>query len=221
MKIISIIMVAYLVAIIVILATLIITKYRKYFLPMKIISSLLFLILGTICAIYGRDVHFRNLLAGLFFCFIGDVILGYFNIRKDKRLFISGTIVFLMGHLAFIVGSITIAKISRMELIIPIAAEIGIIFLIRNKDILLGKLKPFVYVYGIFLSGFLARSVSIFLIYRTPRSLLLMLGAIFFSISDLLILFIYFYRKKRWSTHGFNIATYYIAMGLIALSIAM
>ena len=53
-----------------------------------------------------------------------------------------------------------------------------------------------------------------------PRSNLLVLaGAALFWISDLLILFLYFYRTSHPAIHAANLATYYYGMFLVAVSL--
>lgn len=45
-------------------------------------------------------------------------------------------------------------------------------------------------------------------------------GAALFWVSDLLILFLYFYEKKHVAVHIANLLTYYYAMFLIGASLA-
>ena len=56
---------------------------------------------------------------------------------------------------------------------------------------------------------------------RWPLWMILVLaGAALFWISDLLILFLYFYHTKHPAVHVANLLTYYYAMFLIAVSLA-
>ena len=53
-----------------------------------------------------------------------------------------------------------------------------------------------------------------------PWCFLVLAGAALFWVSDLLILFLYFYPGKHPAVHVANLLTYYYAMFLIAASLA-
>lgn len=214
------ILIVYTVALAALLGTLIFKEKRVFFFPAKVSCSLLFLILGIYCEVTGGIWRADLLIiAGFVFCFVGDVILGLFNMRKNKKFFVSGTLFFLFGHIAFILATCMAVEPDVKELIIPILAELMLYVLLKKKNITMKKLIPVLYIYALFVSGFMARAISIFLFMGTRGALLLMIGSILFFISDTLIFFLYFVRDHRWSTHGWNLATYYVGMALIGLSI--
>ena len=50
-------------------------------------------------------------------------------------------------------------------------------------------------------------------------TVLVLTGAALFWVSDLLILFLYFYRTSHPAVHAANLATYYYGMFLVAISL--
>ncbi len=215
-----IILITYFVSLAALLGTLIFKGKRKYFFPVKVICSLLFILLGLYCNLVSQSQKADHIiLIGFVFCFVGDVILGLFNTRKNKKFFLWGTLFFLLGHITFILATYIIRQPHIGELAGPLFTELMLYILLKKKTVTMKNIKPLLYIYALFVSGFAARSISIFIDLRSAGSFLLMVGSLLFFISDTLILFLYFVRDHRWSTHGWNLATYYVGMGLIGLSI--
>ena len=202
------------------LYTLINNRYRNYFLYLKTICSFCFLCLSFYCAYKGNNLLFyKYIFPAFFFCFLGDIIFGIFNKSKRKRYFLLGTIIFLIGHIVFLAAFYRLQSFSIYELFFPIVAVSLIAFLVKKKKMQLGKLLPFAYIYGFFVAMLFSKSTYMFIEMKSLSMLLLNMGSFLFMISDLLILFLYFYRKRRWATHGFNIVTYYYGIFLMVLSL--
>ena len=202
------------------LYTLINKRYRKYFLYLKIICSFCFLCLSFFCAFKGNNLlFFKYIFPAFFLCFLGDIILGIFNKSKRKRYFLSGSILFLAGHIVFLTAFYRLQVFSIYEIFFPITVVIFTAFLVKKKKMQLGKILPFAYIYAFFVAMLFSKSTHMFIEIKSLSTLLLNVGSFLFMISDLLILFLYFYRKRRWATHGFNIATYYYGIFLMVLSL--
>lgn len=202
------------------LYTLINKRYRKYFLYLKIICSFCFLCLSFFCAFKGNNLlFFKYIFPAFFLCFLGDIILGIFNKSKRKRYFLSGSILFLAGHIVFLTAFYRLQVFSIYEIFFPITVVIFTAFLVKKKKMQLGKILPFAYIYAFFVAMLFSKSTHMFIEMKSLSTLLLNVGSFLFMISDLLILFLYFYRKRRWETHGFNIATYYYGIFLMVLSL--
>lgn len=213
--------IAYIVMVSLLIYSLIDTRKRHWFFRLKMISSLLFLLMGVVFLLLrGKLTDQLAFIFGFALCVFGDYEFGLFNNHKRKDYFIVGTSIFLLGHVSFIFG---LCKVympqSYTEIIIPVLAMFGTFFLLKNKNVAAGKMKPIMFVYAFFITTFFSRCIHYYIANRTIAGVLLAVGACFFLISDTLILFLYFYRKKRWSTHGWNIATYYLAMCFISISL--
>ena len=204
----------------ILLFTLINIKYRKYFFFQKVLCSLCFLILSCFCAIKGNNLnYYQYTFPAFFMCFIGDIFLGLFNGKKRKIYFLTGTLAFLTAHIFFIIGFCSIQSFYVYDLLFPMIAVSTIAILIKKRSMTMGKLKPFVYLYAFFVSTLFWKSIHIFLTVARLQTVCLLIGSFLFMISDLLILFLYFYKKRRWSVHGLNIATYYYGVFFLALSL--
>lgn len=202
------------------LYTLINKKYRKNFLCFKIVCSSCFLVISFLCAIGGSGlVNYLYVFPAFFMCFAGDILLGFFNLNKRKKFFILGLLFFLTGHIFFLTFYCRIVQLHVVDVIFPICAVLVLPFFIHKRKMVIGKLKPFVFIYAFFVSFLFSKSMLLFLKLHTLQTGLLACGSFLFMISDLLILFLYFYRNRRWITHGLNLATYYYGMFLLALSL--
>lgn len=213
--------IAYGILILLLLGTLINTKFRDKFFVMKTVCSLSFVILSFLYALSHNNVQeYKYVGSGFLLCFLGDIVLGIFNSHKNKKYFIVGAGLFLLAHVSFIIGLSIICPMKAAELIAPVLVLIFTYLLLRtNKFVLVNTLRLVIYVYSVFVSLLMAHGISMFIQLQTLNALLVMLGGILFFISDTLIVFLYFHRKRRWSTHGWNLATYYVAIALLIFGI--
>ena len=83
-----------------------------------------------------------------------------------------------------------------------------------------GRMRPLVVLYAAFVSALLGKGLQLAFGIAQPWCFLVLAGAVLFWISDLLILFLYFYHAKHPAVHVANLLTYYYAMFLIAVSLA-
>ena len=84
-----------------------------------------------------------------------------------------------------------------------------------------GRMRPLVVLYAAFVSALLGKGLQLAFGMGQPWCFLVLAGAVLFWISDLLILFLYFYPPRRTAVHVANLLTYYYAMFLIAVSLAV
>lgn len=141
-----------------------------------IIFSLLFLY------VFSLPKRLKWYVIALEFSFFGDVLLMF----SGEVFFILGLVSFLLAHILFI--KIVIYRIGKTKLNQVLAASIpfAIIFgLLINtlKDSLNEMLIPVV-IYGLVISAFGTVSLIYFLKTKTKSSLLMLVGAVIFIISD-------------------------------------
>jgi len=216
---------------------------------LKTLTSLMFIVTALVAMIetnkYG--ISFILIIIGLVCGMIGDILLDlkvYFksltntynvSIKDHDYLTYFGMLSFGIGHIMYIISTFLLSDDLIKELIFSLIIGLALISLIMIISIKLLKMN-----YGKFLIpsicyGFLLSSFLVFMIFRiinhySVGNLFLLLGSIFFILSDLVLSMTYFSKEEDYNKNGilnpesrFMISTnhilYYIAQFLIALSI--
>ena len=191
------------------------------YLPEKILCSLCFVAVAAVCAALGsRPEAFWHLLPALLCCVVGDVMLALYNHLRRPRLFLAGLGAFLAGHALFVWG---LCRLQPMGWPVPLAAvlgAVGVAVLSALPGMQTGRMRPCVVVYAAFVSALLGKGLQLAVGMGQPWCFLVLAGAALFWISDLLILFLYFYPSRHPAVHVANLLTYYYAMFFIAVSLA-
>lgn len=195
-------------------------KYFKYYTVLKAFAGLGFVSLGVFCSEW--DVFSCLMLCAFAACLLGDVFLGLAN-NKQKyfgKLFICGLCSFALAHIIFSGAFSLIAPLSLFDFGIC-AISFGVTFIIANKkSFRFAKMKIPALCYSVFVGLACARGLNAGFMLFNYKGLLMALGAVFFLISDCLILFLYFpVKKPRKIVRVLNLLTYYIAMLFLALSL--
>lgn len=151
-------------------------------------------------------------------CFFGDVFLMF----SGELFFIAGLVSFLIAHVLFI--KIVISRIKEVNFLKMISSAIAFLavfglLIFTLKDSLHEMLWP-VIIYGLTIATFGTVSLIDFLNTKSKRSMLMLLGAIIFMISDSLLAINKFYN----ATHIFEVgimATYVLAQYIIFRSMIL
>jgi uncharacterized membrane protein YhhN len=171
----------------------------------KYIRLFVFLGLGLVCGL------------------IGDLFLEvqYFYNKKKFYQINQGMIVFLLGHIFYILGMSFFMSFSYWSLLVG-AIMTGVVYLgSKLMKIQFGKLASMSYIYTFVIFTMVGLAViKAFELNFSGFSLSFMLGAIFFGISDLVLAPIYFQEKSNPVFAIINLSTYYLGQVLIALSIS-
>lgn len=131
-----------------------------------------------------RGFYRKVILAGLFFCVIGDILLEF-----RSRFFLGGMIAFLLGHVCYI-----IAFVNRCKKLAPAAAVIFLVWILWVLQLLWGNLGALqipvaVYTMAIFVmmwrSAVVLENVSS--LKKDWPAFAAVLGAVLFGFSDTLI----------------------------------
>ena len=169
-------------------------NYKETYIPWKSIQSTGFLAAFVVSSIiYGDPGNFCVMLPAFICCFTGDVFLAFYNKYKKRRIFAFGLFAFLAGHIFFIRYYLTTGKIFHT-----------------------GRLRPFVIIYAFFVTFLAEKSVRIALSFHSAAHLLAGIGGLLFLMSDISILFLYFWKKRNKKIHLFNLYTYYAGIYLLA-----
>lgn len=155
----------------------------------------------------------KLLLSALFFSWIGDVVLLFAN--QGAVYFIVGLVAFLVAHLLYIILFIKIQKIKSTKYFpytfFVVAYLIGLLSFLWNN---LYDLKIPVVLYATVLSTMLLYAIKGAFIWQPPFGKMVLLGAIFFVISDSLLAINKFHHPIPFASF-FIMGTYLLAQFLI------
>ncbi len=195
---------------------------EKYLLAdvLKGLASLMFVLVGFIAYRHVSDVFNRQLLIGLIFGMVGDILLNlrYVFPEKGQKIFLSGILAFLIGHIMYLIA--LIPKAQHLALFVAIGAVCAaclLIYIFKTMEV-----KKAFKIFGVFYLGavFIMCSIAIGIAIYTPssRSIVFALGAILFTASDVVLIFNTFSGVTRFSLRITNLSLYYIGQMLIACS---
>ena len=206
-----------------VLAALFLTQEsRENYVPavvLKGLASLCFVILGIICS---PGSHLAKLvIAGLVLGCIADVLL---NLRwvfqaKGQLIFLVGILVFLSGHILYLAAVLPLS--ARPAVCIAVGIVLTALLMIWIFKQITAK-KAFK-IFGVFYIGaiMLLNCVAIGNLLSAPSSFngLFAAGAVFFLVSDIVLILNTFGSETKQSLRVTNIGLYYIGQLLIALSL--
>jgi len=162
------------------------------------------------------------ILCGLICGLLGDVFLALRPIRpkeEDRRIIISGIVAFAIGHIFYYVVLLVLGEFSWLAVIVSVLAAIiiGLGSYLLKYNMGITKIPAIIYSALIFLMVGQALSLAInenFNLFTT----LILIGAILFAVSDLILSQIYYAGKDKPAFIIPNLFTYYSAQLLIAVS---
>ena len=211
----------------------IIEKVKKYCVKeaiIKISTSAVFLLLAAYCWISkGNNSLAFYVLMGLFFGALGDLFLEFkYVFKEEEKIFTyAGFIVFAIGHVFYITGMFRQFYNGQNPLYIIIPLVIGLIvgaapiLLEKVMKLNYGSMKLITYIYGVCLFSMTMCGGSLCLMTNFhPTAIMLFVGGILFSISDLILSGTYFgVGKDKPFDIISNSVTYYLAQYTIAFSL--
>jgi len=206
------------------IATTYVERIKRYRPLAKTATSLVFIAV----AIYGFVVtgdsgFFYSMIPALVFCLFGDIFLSLPSADDTGWAFYAGVGSFAAAHILFLIAFWKLAPFSLYELIFPIVLVIVVFILTKIMDFDFGNnvILVIVLIYGFLVAWTFSRSVAVFFYMGMgERTLALLAGSFLFMLSDIFLLFIYFYKKKFQWMPFVNLACYYSGMFLLALSIS-
>jgi uncharacterized membrane protein YhhN len=159
---------------------------------------------------------------GLVLGLIGDLFLEvqYFYKSQKTKQIKYGMIIFGLGHIFYLIAMDELVSFTYWAVITGLIMTLIIILSSKKMQFDFGKLKYFSYGYSFIIFTMVGQSVfqAINLNFNI-FSLLFMIGALLFGISDLLLAPIYFKKDSSKVFVVANLATYYGGQAFIALSI--
>jgi uncharacterized membrane protein YhhN len=174
------------------------------------------LLLSLHPAACGRWQYTLALLVGMLLSFGGDMALMFMN--TSKKAFRIGLVLFLLGHVAYIVVFTAFSGFQRYDWISALvlaAAAAGIFLYLRPG---LGDMKAPVIAYIVIISIMVNRAISTFSgsYFNFDQAVLITAGAVMFFISDVILALHRF--RHNWRYGRINLAFYYTGQVLTAMS---
>jgi uncharacterized membrane protein YhhN len=181
----------------------------------KPLASLGFILLAVVQP-HPDPGYYGWLLAGLIFCLGGDVFLAL----PQKPMFLLGLISFLLGHVLYVGGFLSLVAIGAWgqagTLVIIVISAAVFIWLKPHLGSMLGPVVIYITVISLMLIGALAVFNSDAVADR--GRLLIFSGAILFYLSDLFVARNRFV-KKEYVNRLVGLPLYYAGQYLLALSV--
>ncbi|WP_346961645.1 lysoplasmalogenase [Clostridium sp.] len=193
----------------------------------KTITSLLFIAIciSSYKIIYLNTQYFIFILLALILSLIGDVFLAFNNSSSDEvsKMFVYGLSSFSIAHIFFSIAFSTLTPVLIWHILLFILISvISILFLNLIKGFDFKGAYKLVVTYSIIISFMFTRALSLTTLIHENfwSTILVIVGACLFLLSDLILCFIYFHKKSPSYMTALNLLCYYVGQGLIALSLA-
>ena len=196
---------------------------------LKGLASLMFVSLGIYCFVKSGQDGTLLIVLGLIFGMIGDVFLNLRNLcegKKSNQIFAVGILAFLIGHflyIAFLYRAIILS--GRAAIFIPLAIVLTAVLAFVSIPPLIKRITPpseglkkFGYVYLCIVIAMFCASLSRLCSFYSTNSLVFMLGALLFVVSDFIMIYFSFGKKIK-PLRAINLLAYYFGQILIALCI--
>jgi len=184
-------------------------------LPVKTVLSLLF-ILTAVIQPDPLMPYSRFLVVGLFFCLAGDVLLAL----PQRMMFLLGLVVFLLGHVFYIVAFFSAAGLNTWIALGAVLAGAPSIIIYRWLKPHLGDMKVPVLLYVVIISVMVMSALALWgqETFRITGRFMVLIGAICFYVSDV------FVARDRFIVKEFinrliGLPLYYGAQFLFALTV--
>lgn len=200
-------------------------EHDKKYLPAVILkgtASLIFVVLGFVCAQKSINTEFAKMVKiGLIFGMLGDILLNlrYVFEKKGTLIFLIGILVFLTGHIFYLLALLPLCTNILLAFIIGLVLTILILIWIFSKI----EAKMTFKIFGVFYIGAIVIMSSVALInyFSNPQTngLIYLLGAILFTISDIVLIFNTFGKTSKFYLRVTNLLLYYLGQLAIALSL--
>ena len=158
---------------------------------------------------------------GLVFGLLGDVFLELRFVLEaiGQKVFLVGILFFFIGHILYMAALIPLSDNPLVCILIGAAVAAVLLIIIFNTM----EVKLAFKIFGIFYIGAVvimtAIAVGNFIARPAFFTAIFAIGAIFFTISDVVLIFNTFGKTQRFSLRITNLAFYYVGQLLIAFSL--
>ena len=161
------------------------------------------------------------LISAMFFSWIGDVVLLFAN--QGVIYFIIGLVSFLIAHLFYIILFSKLQKVINLKYkrFIPLVLLylVGFLYFLWEK---LGGMKIPVIIYALVISTMLLVAIKGYFTWNSKSGKLLLIGAVFFVLSDSILainkFYVTIYLSSFWIMSTYITALFLIVKGVLNLN---
>lgn len=189
----------------------------------KTITSLLFISTGIISHMIspGDNYYFLLIIIGLICSLFGDIFLALKINHKDGSLnkyFVYGVISFSLTHIMYVLAFVHLGSFNIMDLLVAlISAFVAISVLKSNENIDFKNMLLPASIYSFIICLMTFESIKlVFLLKFHMGTCLLLVGALLFIFSDIVLSFILFNKHHKKFLSAVNLITYYTGQFIIA-----
>ncbi|MBU1143586.1 MAG: lysoplasmalogenase [Firmicutes bacterium] len=189
----------------------------------KAFASMGFIVLGLVSFNTSSFEPMIYVIIGLLFGMIGDVVLALRPLRpkeEDETIILGGIFTFSMGHIFYLIFLLSLSQLHFISIIISIVMTIVVVIGSYMMKFEMGKTRIPSYIYSALIFLMIGQAIVFTMNQGANQgTLLLLVGAILFGISDLILAPIYYKRMHTKLMVSSNLITYYLAQILIAYSL--
>ena len=215
-------MVILIIACLVFAAVFLFQESRERYVPavvLKGLASVCFVILGILFS--PGTLLAKRIVCGLILGCIADVLLNlrYVVGEKGQLVFLLGILVFLSGHILYL------AAVAGLSANWPVCLAVGAVLTALLMAWIFRRItaKPAFKIFGVFYLGaiMILNCVAAGNLIANPSAFtgLFAAGAVFFLVSDIVLILNTFGSETRQSLRVTNVSLYYVGQLLIALSL--
>jgi uncharacterized membrane protein YhhN len=205
----------------------ILVENRKKYVAATILkgsAALVFIIVGVLSMqLAGNQSFARLIVIGLILGGIGDVLLNLRFVfeKSGQKIFLLGIAAFLSGHIVYLAALITLSTNLLVSLALGVVAAAVLLWWIFSR---IGEVPKAFKIFGYVYIGaiVLMTAAAIGILISNPGStsaLMFVIGAVFFTASDVIMIFNTFGGTQKFSMRAANLSLYYLGQLLIAISL--
>ncbi len=201
------------------------TEHDEKYIPADILkgsASLCFVLIGLIAFRQNPDSKLARLIfIGLVMGMLGDILLNMrFIFKKNgQKIFLVGILAFLIGHIIYLAAIVPYGVNTLLCTAIgTVVAASLLIYIFRTMEVKTAfKIFGVVYLGAVIIMTCIAIGTASSI--GDTRSLMYAVGAILFTVSDIVLIFNTFSGTTKFSLRITNLSLYYIGQLFIAFSI--
>ena len=191
---------------------------------LKTSASLVFVLIGFLASKSCSDAATaKYVLIGLCFGALGDFML---NLRFvipsiGSKIFLVGILVFLTGHVMYLVALINLSAHVALSVILGVIASALLLLWIFSKI----EAKMAFKIFGVFYIGAVTLMATFAIInavnMKSAFALVYAIGALLFLVSDVVLILNTFTKTTKFSLRITNLSLYYLGQLMIACSLLL
>ena len=204
------------------------TEHEEKYVPAVILkgaAALCFVLIGYYAFTRTNNILAQKIFYGLVFGMIGDILLNLRFVFKEQgqKIFLAGILAFLIGHVIYLLALLGVARHVWVWYCILAGAVIAaalLAYIFRTMEV-----KKAFKIFGIFYLGavIIMTCIALGIAFFMPSRghLVFAIGAVLFTLSDIVLIFNTFSGTSRFSLRITNLSLYYLGQVLIACSLLL